>query len=337
MPRLTDKETQRRELWALFVAHGSKYGWTHPETRRLLMLHEGFTEERYMHPRQPVPKSNWAAQVLPQYSEERWRTFTRMEPTSFQFVLDLIKDNHIFTNKSNCEQDLVSSQLKIALYKLAHDGSGSGYVPASGQWGVSEGHISNCVRRVVYALFQLREKYIRWPLEDERRNESLANQERAGFLGAVGKADGTDIVLHYKPGGELLGEHFFNRKKRYAIDLCAICDSDKRITYMLTGFSNAMHDARVWGHTNIHRNPTAYLSPGQYILGDAAYTPTKYMVPPYKAPEANRSENHAFNKQLSHIRIDIEHTFGMLKGRWKSLTGMRLIITDNKKYEFACM
>ena len=50
MPRLADKEIQRRELWALFVTHGSKYGWRHPETRRLLMLHEGFTEERYMHP-----------------------------------------------------------------------------------------------------------------------------------------------------------------------------------------------------------------------------------------------------------------------------------------------
>ena len=29
MPHLTDKEIQRRELLALFVAHGSKYGWTH--------------------------------------------------------------------------------------------------------------------------------------------------------------------------------------------------------------------------------------------------------------------------------------------------------------------
>ena len=178
-----------------------------------------------------------------------------MKLMSFQFVLDLIKDNHIFTNKSNCEQDLVSSQLKIAFYKLAHDGSSSRYVPASGQWGVSEGHISNCVRRVVYALFQLPKKYIQWPLEDKRRNESLANQEHARFLGAIGKADETDIVLHYKPRGELLGEHFFNRKKQYAIDHCAICDFDKKITYMLTGFSNAMHDARVWGHTNIHRNP----------------------------------------------------------------------------------
>ena len=29
------------------------------------MVHEGFTKERYMYPRQPVPKSNWAAQVVP--------------------------------------------------------------------------------------------------------------------------------------------------------------------------------------------------------------------------------------------------------------------------------
>ena len=61
------------------------------------------------------------------------------------------------------------------------------------------------------------------------------------------------------------------------------------------------------------------------------------MVSPYKAPEANQVENNKFNKQLSHICIDIEHTFGILKGRWKSLTGLRLIFTLEKKYEFACM
>lgn len=144
-------------------------------------------------------------------------------------------------------------------------------------------------------------------------------------------------MLHYKPGGELLGEHYFNRKKRYAIDLCAVCDSNKKITYMLTGYSNAMHDARVWSQTRIHQNALSYLSPSQYLLGDAAYTPTSHMVLPYKALEANRIENTTFNKQLSHIRIDVEHTLGILKGRWRSLTGLSLILTSEKKYEFACM
>ena len=75
---------------------------------------------------------------------------------------------------------------------------------------MSEGHTNNDIRRVIYALFQLRDKYICWPSREARRLESLQNQEQAGFLGAVGKVDETDIVLHYKPGGKLLGEHYFN-------------------------------------------------------------------------------------------------------------------------------
>lgn len=40
------------------------------------MLYKDFTEKHYMHPCQPIPKSNWTAEVLPQFSEERWRIFT---------------------------------------------------------------------------------------------------------------------------------------------------------------------------------------------------------------------------------------------------------------------
>lgn len=47
-------------------------------------------------------------------------------------MLDLIKDNYIFTNKSNCKQDLVFSQLKIVLYKVVNDRSGNRYIHISG-------------------------------------------------------------------------------------------------------------------------------------------------------------------------------------------------------------
>lgn len=83
-----------------------------------------------------------------------------MEPMSFQFILDLIKDNHIFINKSNCEQDLIFSQLKITLYKLVHNRNSSRYIPACWQWGIFESHISNYVCHIVYTLFQIQEKYI---------------------------------------------------------------------------------------------------------------------------------------------------------------------------------
>ena len=337
MSRLSNKEVLRREIFNLFIHSSARYGRSHPRTRRLLALLEAFAEEQYIEPRNFVPKSNWAINILPQYSEDRWRSFSRMSPRSFKHILCLISGNSVFYNNSTCQQAPIEAQFKIALWRLSQNGSASGYRPSASQWGVSEGHISNCIKRVVAALFQLREEHIKWPSPSERRQESIKNDEREGFLGAVGKADGTDIVLQYKPGGVFDGEAFFNRKKRYALDLCVVCNSSKKFIYMLTGFSNATHDARVWAHTCLQQDPEIYFSTGQYILADSAYTSIEYLVPPYKAPHARSKEIRQFNRRLSSARIDIEHAFGILKGRWKSLTGLRLLLNSHKQFEYACM
>lgn len=159
----------------------------------------------------------------------------------------------------------------------------------------------------------------------------MANQEYSRFLKAIEKVNKIYIVLYYKPWGKLLRKYVFNQKKQYAIDFCIICDSDKKIIYMLTYFSNAMHNTQIWSYINIYYNFDVYLFFSQYILENAVYTFTKYIVPSYKAPKVNNLENHTFNKKLSYIQINIEHTFGILKRRQKSLTKMWLIITDNKK------
>lgn len=134
-------------------------------------------------------------------------------------------------------------------------------------------------------------------------------------MGAVRKADEINIVLYYKPKGKLRRKHFFNWKKRYAIDLCPIYHFDKRITSIPTGFSNPIYNIQVLGNTNIHFNPTVYLFLGQYILRNIAYTSTKYIVLLYKIPEANYLKNHICNKQLFSIQIDLENTFEILKKR----------------------
>ena len=337
MPRLSSKQLLERDLWTLWIHEVSIHGALAPSALHHLCLYEGIQEQRYQIPRSLVPKSNWITAILPQYNDDRWRSFTRMDPQSFIHVLRLIQNSPIFQNNSNRPQASISSQLKIALYKLAQNGSGSGFRPSSTQWGVSEGHIYNSTRRVVYALFQLRNRYIKWPFPEVRHHESFKNYDRAGFVGAVGSLDGTDIVLENKPGGEYQGEQFFNRKKRYALDLCAVCNSDLTFTYTLTGFSNATHDSRVFSSTQLYYHPEEYFSPGQYLLADSAYSATRYLTPPYKAPAANKAENRSFNKLLSSCRVDIEHAFGVLKGRWRSLTGLRIRITNKAQYEYACM
>lgn len=98
-----------------------------------------------------------------------------------------------------------------------------------------------------------------------------------------------------------------------------------------------MHDAQVWGQTQIYQNFLLYLLLGQYFLENAAYTPISFIVSLYKVLEANQVKNTTFNKQFLHICIDIEHIFDILKGRWKSLTKLYLIFILEKKYEFAYM
>lgn len=133
MPRPSEKERTRREIWARYWQSAAQYGFGHHITRRFLRLHEGFKRQRYMYPRLSVPKSNWANHILPQYSEGRWRTVTRIDPHSFDHILELIRNSLIFYNRSTFSQAPIDQQLKLALYKLANDGSASGFRHSSNQ------------------------------------------------------------------------------------------------------------------------------------------------------------------------------------------------------------
>lgn len=153
----------------------------------------------------------------------------------------------------------------------------------------------------------------------------------------MGKVDGTDIVLKNKPGGVDNGKIFFTQKKKYALDLCAVSDSSTRFIYILAGWPNSQHDAQIYVSTNLQKHQENYFAPGEYLLGNAAYTNSSHLVSPYKSPFTNEKENRRFNQKLSQIRIDIEHAFGVLKGQWGSLTGLRLLLCLKKSYKFAVM
>ncbi|KAE8195680.1 hypothetical protein CF328_g4359 [Tilletia controversa] len=209
----------------------------------------------------------------------------------------------------------------------------------AGHWGTSEVHVFNCVRRVVTALASLKDSWIVWPDAAARILESADSKKRAGLKGVIGKLDGTDIVLYERPGecGELNGDEFFNRKRRYAINLTAVCDRRSRFIYTLVGWPGSVHDSRAWSVSSIQREPASFFETGQFLVADSAYTNSDIVVTPYKKPLANRLPNRRFNKLLSSIRIDIEHAFGLLKGRWTSLKGLRVRLLNDSQLGVACM
>lgn len=232
-----------------------------------------------------------------------------MDGYSFQHIVQMIEHDPVFDKNSNNPQDPISLQLHYALYKLGHDGSAVGYIEAASKWGVSKGHVYNTTSRVVEALCNLKDTVICWPSTRKRRYESMSNDAREGFLEAVGKIDGMDIVLKYKPGGNY-NEVFFTRKKVYALDLCAVCDSDKRFTYILAGWPNSQHDARIFASSTLHRSPTDYFLPGEYLLGDAAYTNTNHLISPYKASFTQERSNRRFNQKLSSVELILNMLLG---------------------------
>ncbi|KAE8211094.1 hypothetical protein CF319_g9363, partial [Tilletia indica] len=150
------------------------------------------------------------------------------------------------------------------------------------------------------------------------------------------KLDGTDIVLYERPGGELNGDQFFNRKRRYALNLTAVCDFKLRFTYVLIGWPGSVHDSRAWSSSSPHRQPAQFFAEGEYLLADSAYANSDTVVTPYKRPHSNARVNKRFNKLLSSVRIDIEHAFGLLKGRWSCLKGLRVRLLSDDQHEIAC-
>ena len=334
MPRLSEKKRLERDLWDLFVFSAFDQG-LNDESENWLILHEAVRESRYLSSRKHVARSNPRDVVLPSLDDDEFRSFARMDRPSFKHLAGLIRDDPIFQNNSNSMQAPVEAQLLYALYRFGHEGDANSYTKASKLCGVSEGHIYDCTKRVVTALCRIRDRFVKWPDAQERSEESFTNAAREGFTGAVGKVDGTDVVLASKPRGQFDREIYCHRKKVYAINLTAVCNARKEFTYMIAGWAGSPHDAHVFASTKLSKSPLEYFSPGQYLLGDSAYKHTEYLVPRYKAPDTNERINRKFNKKLSRVRIDIEHAFGMLKGRWKSLTGLRVRVNKPERYKYA--
>jgi hypothetical protein len=170
------------------------------ELYKLLAAYDEVSSTRYLVPRLRIPKStDWILRVLPQLSDERFRTYTRMGRRSFGVICSMIEDHPVFLNQSSSKQTPVYNQLLVAIWKLANDGSSSSVRPIASIHGVSEGHVVNCVSRVVTALFDIRTHHVKWPSERQRVMESLHNEQKSGLRGVVGSVDGSDIVLHDKP------------------------------------------------------------------------------------------------------------------------------------------
>jgi hypothetical protein len=65
----------------------------------------------------------------------------------------------------------------------------------------------------------------------------------------------------------------------------------------------------------LYGSASQVFSEGQFLVGDSAYSAQKWLIPPFKKTTTAQMER--FNRQLSRMRIGVEHAIGILKARWQ--------------------
>lgn len=189
-------------------------------------LRHEITTTRVLNAKAPIAKSSqihlldkWRAENLSQFRKK-----VRVDPDTFDGLLQKIVDHPVFYNNSNVPQAPVTVQLAIFLNRAGHYGN-SASPEDIGQWaGVSPGSVNNATNRVIIALLSLHDEAVHLPNTEEKETAKdwvgaqACPEWRDGYL----LVDGTKLAVFQRPG--LHGEAWFDKNKDYSLD-CQVCTS----------------------------------------------------------------------------------------------------------------
>lgn len=102
-----------------------------------------------------------------------------------------------------------------------------------------------------------------------------------------------------------------------------VCDNNRKIRDIFIGYPGSVHDARVLRNSPLF-DTLAEKCGDNYILGDSAYPCLRHLLTPYKDTGRLTAVEKNFNKRLSHCRVIVEHTIGILKQKFRQLYHIKI-------------
>ncbi|XP_044019740.1 putative nuclease HARBI1 [Aphidius gifuensis] len=180
-------------------------------------------------------------------------------------------------------------------------------------------------------IISLQDEYLVWPHNrEDKRDISQRFSEIQNINGVIGAIDGCHIRIK-----RLMEQQrdYFNRKQFHSIVIQAVATSNyvsNIITDVHIGEPGSMHDSRVLRRSPLyaaaHDNPDFF--DGYFLLGDSAYANLPWLVPPFRDNGHLTDEEREFNYKHSSTRVRIEHTFGLLKCRFRRLNKFNNLLLD---------
>ncbi|XP_025155789.1 protein ALP1-like isoform X1 [Harpegnathos saltator] len=156
----------------------------------------------------------------------------------------------------------------------------------------------------------------------------------AHFRNLGGSIDGSHIRID-KPSEDPVA--YINRKHYFSIHMQGTVNEQNKFLDVLIGYPGSVHDARVFANSSLAEDLPALCHNRNIILGDAAYPCLPQLITPYRDNGHLTQAQRNFNRIHSQCKISVEHTFGVLKQRFRELyflklRNMQFII----KFIFAC-
>jgi hypothetical protein len=298
----------------------------------------GLGEMRYLNEREAIPKTKAMQDMLFYYPDKEFVQIVRMSKQAFVKTVARIEQHPVFQQNGEYSRHCQASvwvQLMVTMGRLGCDGNGASVGRNARSDGVSYGSVLKYSERVFIALLSLQDEVIKWPDAAERAATSRRFATDHGLPGAIGVVDGTPVNFFQRPHVD--GETFWTRKQRYSMNVQLVCDDRRKIIYYVLGWPGSVYiyiyDATVFGQSDLFKDPHAYFSALEYLLGDSGYCGTWFICTPYRQPAASIPHNEVYNTLFSSARQVIEHVNGIIKNRFGSLKNIRIEIKKAKDFE----
>ena len=128
--------------------------------------------------------------------------------------------------------------------------SSAEYRTIANLFGVGKSTVHKCIHDVCTAMAEnILDKYVKFPAADDLQHVIDGFDNTSGFPNCAGAVDGTHIPIIAPESAH--GE-YVNRKDWYSIILQAVCDHNYIITDMNVGWPGRVHDARVFGKSELY-------------------------------------------------------------------------------------
>ena len=163
----------------------------------------------------------------------------------------------------------------------------------------------------------LLQNFIKWPTPVIMEKYARDFQDIHGIPYVVGAVDGSHIPI---VAPRLHAADYYNRKGFYSVLLQGVVTSKCLFWDYDIGWAGSMHDANLWGRSDIGQYCEAGKLSPYALVGDAAYPCRPWMFAPFKGHKDGLSrEEYHWNYVQSSTRMCVERAFGMLKLRWRIL------------------